>query len=375
MKHYVAILVFLFLQGCEPFVSEFPDSSEPLIFKASNVETGSSVYQGGGIKVLTWNMRFGIGRFPFFGDSCGEDVIADEQTVTQTMEAIVDTLNVIDADIVLLQEVDLESKRSGYWNQIQYLLDNTNLNHGVYASTWKADFIPTDGIGRINTGNAILSKYPLESAERIQLRLRTDQSSLVQYFYLRRNILKAEIPELTIDQKRFFVVNIHATAFATDDTKQQHVNKYLEVLSNIHSSGNVFISGGDLNAVPPDAVTDYCINDMCSGESYHVEGLEPYHKEGSYFENFLGEPDILSPLYDSYQPAIHEDLRNNPEHFTHAPTTSMIDGNTHRRHDRKIDYLFTNLNWEENSGFTHQGCWEVSDHMPVSATLSPTVTN
>ena len=374
MKYYFAALVFLFF-GCEPFVSEFQDSSEPLTFKASHVEAGSSVYQGGGIKVLTWNMRFGIGRFPFFGDSCGEGVIADEQTVTQAMEAIVDTLNAIDADIVLLQEVDLESKRSGYWNQIQYLLDNTNLNHGVYASTWKADFIPTDGIGRINTGNAILSKYPLESSERIQLRLRTDQSSLVQYFYLRRNILKAEVPELTMGQKRFFAVNIHATAFATDDTKQQHVNKYLEVLNDIHSAGDVFISGGDLNAVPPDAVTDYCMNDMCSGDNYHIDGLEPYHKEGSYFENFLGEPDILSPLYDSYQPAIHEDLRNNPEHFTHAPTTSTIDGNTHRRHDRKIDYLFTNLDWQGNSGFTHQGCWEVSDHMPVSASLDPTISN
>ena len=375
MRYCQTLLFFLLITGCEPFVNEFSDTSVPLRFEASNVDNSSSAYQGGGVKVLTWNMRFGIGRFSFFGDSCGEGVIADEETVSDAMEAIAETLNVIDADIVFLQEVDLESKRTGYWNQIQYLLDNTYLNHGVYASTWEADFIPSDGLGRVNTGNAILSRYELGRAERIQLGLRTDQTDLVQYFYLRRNILKAEIPGLAVGQKKFFAVNIHATAFATDDTKQRHVDKYVEVLGQIHLDGNVFVSGGDLNAVPPGAITDYCQNDMCDGEDYHTAGADPFHKEGSYFENFSGEPDILAPLYEAYQPAIRGNLINLPEHFTHAPTTSMIDANTIRRHDRKIDYLFTNMEWEEQSGFTHQGCWELSDHMPVSAIAQPPTAN
>ena len=196
MKHLLFFTLLLLGNGCEPFVVEFPDLSTPKKFEAANVDSNSKTYQGGGIKVLTWNMRFGVGRFSFFGDSCGEDVIADEQTITQTMEAIAETLTVIDPDIVLLQEVDLGSKRTGYWNQIQYLLDNTPLNYGVYASVWEVDFIPTDGIGRVNMGNAILSRYEIGPSERIQLRLRTDQPDYEQYFYLRRNILKSEIPEL-----------------------------------------------------------------------------------------------------------------------------------------------------------------------------------
>ena len=367
---FTLLVIFIF-NGCEPFVVEFPDSSEPLTFTASSVDTNSKSYQGGSLKVLTWNMRFGIGRYSFFGDSCGDKVIADETTVASTMHAIAETLNVIDADIVLLQEVDLESKRTGYWNQIQYLLDNTHLNYGVYASTWQSDFIPTDGIGRINTGNAILSKFEIGEAERIQLGLRTDQSDLVQYFYLRRNILKADIPELALDQKNFFVVNIHATAFATDDTKQRHVDKYLEVLGKINLDGDVFVSGGDLNAVPPGATIDYCMNDICEGEDYHVDGIEPFHKEGSYFQNFQDEPEILVPLYEQYQPAIELVDVNDPEHYTHAPTTSMLNENTIRKYDRKIDYLFTNMDWDDSSGSTHQACWELSDHMPISATVQP----
>ena len=371
MRYCQTLLFFLLIIGCEPFVNEFSDSSVPLRFEASNMDNSSSAYQGGGVKVLTWNMRSGIGRSSFFGDSCGEGVITDEETVSDAMAAIAETLNVIDADIVFLQEVDLESKRTGYWNQIQYLLDNTYLNHGVYASTWEADFIPSDGLGRVNTGNAILSRYELGPAERIQLGLRTDQTDLVQYFYLRKNILKAEIPELAVGQKKFLAVNIHATAFATDDTKEQHINKYIEVLNNINDAGDIFVTGGDLNAVPPGAITDYCESDMCTGETFHNSLSDPFHKQGSFFENFPNEPDILLPLYGVYSPAIDIALCNMPEHYTHAPVTSMISDSIYTKYDRKLDYLFTNGDWLTGSGATHQSAWQISDHMPVSATFDP----
>ena len=48
----------------------------------------------------------------------------------------------------------------------------------------------------------------------------------------------------------------------------------------------------------------------------------------------------------------------------------MLGEDAIRKYDRKIDYLFTNLDWDDKSGHTHQECWELSDHMPISATLS-----
>jgi endonuclease/exonuclease/phosphatase family metal-dependent hydrolase len=298
------------------------------------------------------------------------------------MQAIADTLNKIDADIVLLQEVDVSSKRTGYLDQVQYLLENTYLNYGCYASMWKADFIPTDGIGKINTGNAILSRYEITEAERVELRLRTDQDDLIQYFYLRRNILKAKIPSLAQSGKDFFAVDIHATAFATDDTKQQHLIKYSEVLSEIANNNGVFVSGGDLNSVPPNSTVDFCMLDKCDSEKYvDSEGSESEyhsidssagpHKEGAFFDNFEGEPDILQPLYNNYSAAIsHADGSTlDSSNYTHAPSTSY---ERHRiKYDRKLDYLFTNGSWEDGSGYTHQEAWALSDHMPVSAIFIP----
>lgn len=382
MKIFKIPLLFLLLIGCDPFVTEFSETENAVMYKASNIPGDSDVYDDGALKVVTWNIRFGSGRFPFFGDSCGDEVISENSDVKLIMQAIADTLNKIDADIVLLQEVDVSSKRTGYLDQVQYLLENTYLNYGCYASMWKADFIPTDGIGKINTGNAILSRYEITEAERVELRLRTDQDDLIQYFYLRRNILKAKIPSLAQSGKDFFAVDIHATAFATDDTKQQHLIKYSEVLSEIANNNGVFVSGGDLNSVPPNSTVDFCMLDKCDSEKYvDSEGSESEyhsidssagpHKEGAFFDNFEGEPDILQPLYNNYSAAIsHADGSTlDSSNYTHAPSTS------YKRHDikydRKLDYLFTNGSWEDGSGYTHQEAWALSDHMPVSAIFIP----
>ena len=382
MKIFKIPLLFLLLIGCDPFVTEFSETENAVMYKASNIPGDSDVYDDGALKVVTWNIRFGSGRFPFFGDSCGDEVISENSDVKLIMQAIADTLNKIDADIVLLQEVDVSSKRTGYLDQVQYLLENTYLNYGCYASMWKADFIPTDGIGKINTGNAILSRYEITEAERVELRLRTDQDDLIQYFYLRRNILKAKIPSLAQSGKDFFAVDIHATAFATDDTKQQHLIKYSEVLSEIANNNGVFVSGGDLNSVPPNSTVDFCMLDKCDSEKYvDSEGSESEyhsidssagpHKEGAFFDNFEGEPDILQPLYNNYSAAIsHADGSTlDSSNYTHAPSTSY---ERHRiKYDRKLDYLFTNGSWEDGSGYTHQEAWALSDHMPVSAIFIP----
>jgi len=362
MKNYLLVIIGLFLLSCEPFVTEFDDVSDAVMYEAKTKTQAS--YTGGGIKAVTWNIRFGIGRFPFFGDSCGDNVIADNDHINTVMQKIADSITAMNPDIILLQEVDILSKRTGYMDQVQFLLDNTPMNYGCYASMWKADYIPSDGIGRIDAGNAILSKYELTDAERIKLSLRTDQSELVQYFYLRRNILKANIPALAQNNKSFFAVNIHATAFATDDTKQKHINTYVTTLAEIRDAGDYFVTGGDLNSVPPGSETDFCENDMCIGDDYHTEGAKEYHKEGSYFENFEEEPDLLLPLYIAYAPAIDSSQANLPNHFTHAPSTSDI------QYDRKLDYLFSNLSWVDSLSKTHQTAWELSDHMPVSGVVS-----
>ena len=369
MKKIALFTILLFFTSCEPWVDVFEDdiTLEIIMFESSDIGEDITV-NFDSLKVVSWNIRNGFGRFPWIYDSCGDSVISDESSIKNVLSKIAKKLDEIGADVVLLQEVDFLSKRSAYINQVQYLLDNTSLNFGAYASMYKTDFAPSDGLGMVDGGNVVLSKYKLEDAQRISLALRTDQGSLEQYFYLRRNILKVKIPELSQNGKDFYAVNVHATAFATDDTKQKHIDKYIEILNEINSSGDLFVSGGDLNSVPPGSEIDFCEADRCEGEICDGDYKNNSAYYGTYFGHFEGEPDLLVPLYNNYTAAIDLEDANLPFHFTHAKSTSFETDSV--KFDRKLDYLFTNSDW--HNGQTHQESWILSDHTAVSAIFKVT---
>ena len=344
--------VMVFLMSCDPLVTEFATNERAKDYTAHII---SSPPNKDTLTVATWNIRFGIGRAEWFGDSCGELVLFNAEEVEDGLELLAAQIAEMDADILLLQEVDIDSKRSAYIDQVQWLLDNTGMNYGVYASMWEVQFVPSDGLGRINTGNAILSKWPLSDAERIQLSLRGDQDDLTRAFYVRRNVLRAKV---NYPGNLFWAVDIHASAFSNDDTKQKQYVEFKAVLDELDTHGEHFIAGGDLNQLPPGAVkNNYCDTDRCPGESTEDD-------EGCDFSN---ETTWISALFDSYVPAVSlvNYLQDENSYFTHASTHDASD--ERYEWNRKLDYLFTNTDWVPRSTVTHQDAVLESDHVAVAA--------
>jgi endonuclease/exonuclease/phosphatase family metal-dependent hydrolase len=355
LKHLTQTILFVFfgfvISSCDPIVNEFNDVEAAIIYRANSITEFAAKDT---IKVMTWNIRFGIARLRFFGDGCGDRVIINKSEVYKALEDVANKIKLEDPDIILFQEVDVQSKKTAYIDQAKWLLDNTDFNYGAYASMWESQIILADGLGRVNTGNLILSKWKLENAERHQLPLRGDQDGLTQYFYLRRNVLKATV---AMPGKPFIAVNTHLTAFATDDTKQKHINGFKTILDGIVAEGQNFVAGGDLNEIPPNAsIEDYCLEDQCDGESFHTSD-KSYHKEASFFGL---EITWLEPFYKKYQPAIPLNVygANEADHYTHSVDIKLT-------LDRKLDYLWTNTSWL--NGVTHQEAVKLSDHIPVSA--------
>jgi len=356
----ISLIILLLFVGCNSLVTKFEDIEPAIEYSASSINATAESTKSE-ISVMTWNIRFGAGRIDWFGDHCGDRILLTESEVLGYLNQIVENIDSLDIDILLLQEIDVDSKRSAYKDEVQYLLDETHLNYGVFASMWQAQVIPSHGLGRVNTGNAILSRWKLSDSERIQLDLMTDQDPLEQYFYLRRNIIKAKIN--IPDKDSFYAVNTHLTAFATDDTKKKHVEKYISTLDEINNLGFYFVSGGDLNSLPPingeESVPDFCISDACSDETFHNENDGGPHKSGSYFEYDESENTWLQTLYDNYTSGIPlEDVYADTTHFTHSPGTSLD-------LDRKLDYLFTNMSKTADPGTTIQDYKYISDHVPV----------
>ncbi len=357
----ILFIFALFLAGlhsCEPPATSFDDTEDAVFYTKSPVVNAPQ--PDSSILVMTWNIRFAIGRGEWFGDACGDKVVYTKDEILAKLQSIADRINQIKPDVLLLQEADINSNRSAYVDELRWILDHTYFSYAVYGLQWKAQFIPSDGLGRLHESNAILSRWPFGKSIRIQLPLRKDQGALTRYFYERCCMVKAriEIPGIT----DFYAVNIHASAFATDDTKHQHIEAFQKELDNIVSDGGWFFAGGDLNTLPPGSdSTDYCMEDMCPGESFHHPGDDPMHKDGS---NYIPESEWLNGLYNKYNCAVtlEEYHQNQEAFFSHS---------TRPEHfwDRTLDYLYTNSRWQKGSTITHQDFFTDSDHAPVSSVL------
>jgi len=371
LKISAAFLVALILFACRLPVTTFDDIEDAIYYVDSSPQPEPQDVAS--LKVMTWNIRYGAARIPWFEDSCGDRVHMTESEVTSHLDSISEYINSDTIDILLLQEVDISSKRSAYIDQVQYLLEKTHFNYAVYGSMWKSDIIPSGGLGKVDVGVAILSRWPLSGAERIQLPLREDQKFYEKYFYLRRCMVKAKLEIPGWDD--LYAIDIHAASFSTDDTKQKHIIKYKNVL-DLTALDFHFVTGGDLNAIPPEADSlDYCIEDQCTQDEYqwHTSN-DPahYHRKGSYYNNFeaLGEypsePNLLTIIYEQYDAGITND-KNDVSNFTYG---ARNDDNPDKEYfDRKLDYLFTNYDNGFVSGRTHQDAKLFSDHIPVSAIL------
>ena len=147
------IFIGLIFNSCEPIANQFDDFEDAVMYESLIIKEFPSKKT---IKVMTWNIRFGVARLRFFGDGCGDRVIMTKKEVLLGLEGLANKIKIEDPDILLLQEVDIQSKKTAYIDQAQWLLDNTEMNYGAYASMWQSQVILADGLGRVNTGLSLI---------------------------------------------------------------------------------------------------------------------------------------------------------------------------------------------------------------------------
>src|SRR5688572_15808961 len=119
------IVPWVGLLACDPFGTLFPDEEGAVMYAASDIEEAAPKNR---IRVMTYNVKFGGARIDFFFDCHGDEVLMSRSVVEANMEAMAELIRAADPDILFVQEVDILSKRSAYVDQVQYLLDATDLN-------------------------------------------------------------------------------------------------------------------------------------------------------------------------------------------------------------------------------------------------------
>ena len=286
------------------------------------------------LRILSWNLQYAAGRDQTFFYDGGTAVSVDRATVMRTLDGIADVLRSADADIVLLQEVDRNSRRTAFVDEHAELRRRLNFPCDVSATYHRSPYIPFpthEHLGRVDMHLSIFSRFGLGFSRRHPLpSLR--EPPIRRLFNLRRAILEAHV--LRDGSASFVSFNTHFSAFSRGDgtvLRQVSVSKML--LDACSAEGHPWVFAGDLNALPP-------------GD--HAARLPD---PDEYPEN----PTPIAPLFESY--AQPNPVLLDPTLRTYLPPGAIAP-------DRVLDYVFNSSNVQLSGFRTIREAGALSDHLP-----------
>jgi endonuclease/exonuclease/phosphatase family metal-dependent hydrolase len=296
--------------------------------------------EGRQIRVLVWNIQYGASRgYHFFYDG-GPDVSVPITAVEATLDEVASTIKRFDPDVVLLQEVDRNSRRSAYVDELQGLLDR--LDYPCWASTpyHRVPYVPfpsQEHLGRVDMNLVVLSRWRLGRVIRYQLPL-LDESRVRRLFNLRRALMEIQLPQSSGESLTLF--NTHLSAFSYDDgTLQKQIDVLERHLTDAEGEKRAWLLGGDLNALPP-------------GDSADRLGADEAQK-------YEGDTSPLTSFFAKFRhPVPAREYAEAPERWwTYQPPGDPP--------DRTIDYVFHGERVDVLTYSVVQDVDKPSDHLPL----------
>ncbi|WP_455721301.1 endonuclease/exonuclease/phosphatase family protein [Agathobacter sp.] len=235
-------------------VTEFkPDAIEDISVVAGAEETGAkldvkTIADGDSIKIMTWNTGYGaLGETADFFMDGGKSVSSsDKETVQENLAAISAQIAETDPDVVFMQEVDLDSKRSHYINELDTITESLTGYNSSFAENYKTLYVPypLPTIGKVDCGLATLSKYEVTDCKRISLPCPFGYP--MRLCNLKRCLMVSRVP-IDDSDKELVLVNLHLEAYDDGEGKAAQTAQLKELLEEEAAKGNYVIAGGDFN--------------------------------------------------------------------------------------------------------------------------------
>lgn len=369
------LILVIPLAGCMPLATNWPGE------QSFDVRTADVLVPApedpASVRVVTWNLKYGWGRNDIFFDGWDDAVEIEAQAVYDVLDKQIALLEQLEADLVFTQETDVDSRRSQYIDQVDYILQNSHFNHAAYVPIWDAEYVAQSGLGPTEMGQVVFSRWPISENTRIDQPVSKSDPGYVRYFAPKRAIQRAVVELPT----PLTVLNVHPTAYSLDGTKQVHLAQIFDVAEAVE--GPVVV-GGDFNVIPPGSVNMDRFDDNTDAG---VEGVT----EVTYSDEEIA---ALDPFYAAYEPVVPladyqagaDALDPGYDQAYADDTCSTRDGSqkrffSHSLKDtvfwnQKLDYLFTDLSWggggvvqcPGDQGITLEPM-QLSDHAPVVGTL------
>jgi endonuclease/exonuclease/phosphatase family metal-dependent hydrolase len=303
----------------------------------------SNEHAGDTLRILIWNVGYcGLGaEMDFFNDG-GKMVRPKEEQVAGYLKAVSMFLGTMkdSVDFALLQEVDRNSKRSYFADQVPIIAEQLNGFSQTFALNYDVKFVPVPfqfpytPYGKTYSGLLSLSRFNPTSSLRVQYPggfgwptklYMLDRCALEQRFKLKSG-------------KELLLVNTHNTAYdETGEIKKIELEFMKKRYENEAPKGVSVIIGGDWNQVPPSFSSTAFSNNISDG--YTPQALD---------KSML--PAAFKVSYDSTLAT----NRSNVSKFEAGKTYTTL-----------IDYFVSSPNVEIISVRTIDMQFRWSDHQPV----------
>jgi endonuclease/exonuclease/phosphatase family metal-dependent hydrolase len=292
------------------------------------------------ITVLTYNIAWGYGW-----GSEGTGKAKPKEHFLRSMERLADVIRKVDADIVLMQEVDFGATRSHHIEEASAIARAAGMPYVATALSWNANWVPfpywppEDQFGQMRSGGAIISRWPI-TAHHVDLLPKPAQNAWwYNLFYLFRFLERVTIE---VDGTKLQVFNTHIEAF-NEPNRVEHAELIRRTIQQQITAKTIF--GGDFNTVPPESLrkSDYPDETAVKTEHSHDKTLD-------VVRTIHGLKDVI--------PA--EEFRAHQDRYftfpSHAP-------------NRKIDYIFVGDDFDVLEARVVTEAGDVSDHLPIVAKL------
>ncbi len=253
---FIPILIFgLYVLGVimyGTFTDYQPEETIPLTFWGNSEETIAS----NNFSFLIWNIGYaGLGEKEDFFYDGGEGVRPSKEHHEVYMSGVERTLGeYAGTDFIMIQEIDTNSKRSYFNNELHRLSASLPGYVYTYATNYQVDFVPmplgnpANALGKVEAGLGTYSKYTPSSSTRLQFPGEFGWPKKV--FILDRCMLVMRFP--VAEGKELLVINTHNSAYDDDGKLKGEEMAYIKnfVVSE-YEKGNYVVVGGDWNQNPP----------------------------------------------------------------------------------------------------------------------------
>jgi len=245
----LSVVVLGFLIAYATF-SDYKPPKQEIVAESSGVDLNPGWPE---IDIMIWNIGYcGLSsEMDFFYDG-GKMVRTSRKQVLENLEQVISELKENDTlEFILLQEVDVDSKRTYGIN----VYDSISLNMPAYRSFFGKNYDvffvplpPANPMGNVNSGLQTLSKP--EPSNSVRWSFPGSFAWPKSLFMLDRCFLVNRYKMQ--NGKELLIINTHNSAYDTGGIlRTQEMNYLRDFLKSEYDKGNYVLVGGDWNQSPP----------------------------------------------------------------------------------------------------------------------------